>query len=165
MALPSEIVTRCISRSWSVPGNNFDFCSLIAPAHSASQANSCNSLHTIAPSVANLKQFRQPNDREPHLDKRGTESPFLVDRKGKPKDNTSVSVYPTKMGRQGLRICFLVPLLSHCFCDLKWSVGHLLIQIVIPRKLVAPPSCSIGRLRSSEVHRIWCEGSQIGLRD
>ena len=37
-----------------------------------------------------------------HLDKRGTESPFLVDRKGKPKDNTSVSVYPTNLGRQGL---------------------------------------------------------------
>jgi hypothetical protein len=145
--------------------SNFDFCSLIARAHEASQANLGNSLHTIARSAPTLKHFRQPYDREPHLHKRETGSPFLVDRKGKPKDNTSVSVYAAKMARRVMRVYCMVPLLSPCFYNLRWSVGHLLFQIVIPRKLVGPSSCSIRRPRSTEVHRIWCECSQIGLRD
>ena len=51
--------------------------------------------------IAFLKQFKQPSGLVAHLHAVGTGSPFLVDGKGKPKDNISVSVNPLRCGWQG----------------------------------------------------------------
>ncbi len=63
----------------------------------------------------------------------GTGSPFLVDRKGKPKDNISVSVNTVQFGLQGGLILHGDSIAEHLFSSgKKWSVGHLSIQTTIP---------------------------------
>jgi hypothetical protein len=97
---------------------NFDFCSLSGRG----SANPCGDpgqplatfLHSITPSVAIPKHFKQPYGLDAHLVFLGTGSPFLVDRKGKPKHNISVSVNPVEFGRQGGAIFHLAPTWSRC---------------------------------------------------
>jgi hypothetical protein len=71
-------------------------------------------LHTIIPSVAILKHFKQPSGLPAHLLVLGMGSPFLVDREGKPKDNISVSVKCVEFGHHGGPIFHLARSWSRC---------------------------------------------------
>jgi hypothetical protein len=82
-------------------------------------------LHTIRPFVAILKHFRHPSGVGRHLLFLGTGSLFLVDRKGKPKHNISVSVRFVEFGPRVGRLSTGLLHGAAVYFDKKWSVGHL----------------------------------------
>jgi hypothetical protein len=63
--------------------------------------NSDNTFAHFSRPFAYLKHFKQPSGLGVHLLVMGTGGPFLVDPKGKPKDNISVSVNTVQFGLQG----------------------------------------------------------------
>jgi hypothetical protein len=80
---------------------DFGFYSLLRRACLAIVGNSDNTFAHFYRPFAYLKHFRQPSGLRVHLLVMGTGSPFLVDPKGKPKDNISVSVNPVGFWLQG----------------------------------------------------------------
>jgi hypothetical protein len=80
---------------------DFGFSSLLLRARPAIVGNSDNTFAHFSRPFACLKHFKQPSGLRLHLLVMGTGGPFLVDPKGKPKDNISVSVNTVQFGLQG----------------------------------------------------------------
>src|SRR5580704_4007090 len=110
---PGSLSYKRIAGFATVRGMDFDFYSLSGRGsenpRGATGEPLATVLHTISRSVAIQKHFKQPSGPDGHLLVLGNGSPFLVDRKGKPKDNISVSMSCVEFGRQGRPIFHLVP--------------------------------------------------------
>src|SRR5271154_4320808 len=126
---PGSLSQGCSSGFGPACVIDFDFYSLSdrcsANPRGAARKRLATLLHSSSPLVAILKHSKQPSGLGEHLLVLGIGSPFLVDRKGKPKDNISVSVryveFRPRAGR--FSIGFLLGALEKF--DKKWSVGHL----------------------------------------
>src|ERR1700683_4237670 len=120
---------------------------------------------TFSPHDYLYETFKQPYALVPHLYPVATGSAFLVDPKGKPKDNISVSVIPLRLGWQRRPISREVLRGAAVWHGNKSSVGHILIQTIIPRWIAATRRWRIPSSGSTGTHHGRRECSQMVLRD